>query len=107
MCVAAVVFVTTATPSVTIAAVVVVVAVSSGIRTRGRSSIGRRLSPPPSFVSSYPWDYDDSCDVDGGPIIDTFTLRIDVHCNRRTHVHRLDAVNNVLYNVGRALIDST
>ena len=69
--------------------------------------MGCVFSPPPSAASSYLRDNDDSCDVDRGPIIDTFTLRIDVHCNRQTHVHRLNVVNKVLKNVGRALIDLT
>ena len=69
--------------------------------------MGGVVSPSPSFASSYLREDDESCNVDGGPIIDAFKLRIAVHCNRQIHVHHLDAVNNVLYNVRHALIEST
>ena len=55
-------------------------------------------------MSSYLRDDDDSCNVDGGPIIDAITLCIVFHHNCRLHVHCLDAVSNVLYNVRHVLI---
>jgi hypothetical protein len=64
-------------------------------------------SPPLSFTSSYLWDGDDSGNVDGGLFIDAFLLCITIHCNHQTHAHHLNAVNNMLYNVGSMLIDST
>jgi hypothetical protein len=69
--------------------------------------LGGIISPLPSFAFSYLRDDDNSRNINRGPIINAFTLHIIVHCNCQTHAHHLGVVNNMRFNVGRALIDLT